>query len=942
MEAEGSASAVATPSSPQLDVALAPFADRRARFEENPAAGPFAEQRFEELNTTIKGLADLVGDMEQAGNQQHGQITARSFKDEVAEIQSNLLGLKELMSSAQGNHESREDLITQGSRDGQVPFFEPRPLEASVAPSTRSLAAEGTSEMIGQQQVGAEELFQQTTKALEVQLLNREVEAECLRAELLRRAEIDGQEVLEQALPPEPSRAAGLQQQAAQTLLNPFNNPYSTAGPSFGTEQTGPLWHELQQVKGKVSMLAKQLSQEKDQTFHLEQETRRMKGFAVEQAVQNGELQQELRAAARNLQEVVNEYQQQWAVLTQQVDILERHSLLCMPDMGFEDNGSNLQRLSSSPAVSLPQSSGGGTPPISPLRSPKRRPPSARQSWPPTSAGPAPAAQGLKHSEPRRQGTGTPPPRRVSSPEPRARRAPQQEDARPFNENLRRESSQRARGLSSSRSPSNARVSSPSRRHQTSRPSRSPSPNFTQIDEVDEMWYNLLQNSPEHHDMIIVKERPGVYRLGSASGRAIMAKVSYAGLQVRVGGGWEPAEAFLKRYSAGLLGHSTGSGDLASDGVTVPRPLSPRLLSPTKAWANRVGLPTAPDFRESRESQLGEHSRFTMSSADEESVTMATAPVTLRVAQRERAQSSESHGSTAPSPVGAQVSSVDRWLGFEAEAPPRVTVQVSQPTANDQMVSPRVEGLGKGTPAVKAFVANPPLNGLSPRMGSVADSRRQSTGPMPNAQSPTPTPPADPGISSRASSGPSSLRAPTSSGPSSIRAPTTAAAGATAPASTLSRTSSLPPALAPPPGPAAPLSARATAPVTVQTKDYGGMPLSRTTKSDSPATQPAPQWALDARGLGGRIPTQGFPTSVPLAVPTGMPSAMPNGMTMPSAMPLSGMPSAALPTSATLPTAVARPPARFSTASAVPMTLTQPPAVRSVAQAQHSAASQVI
>jgi hypothetical protein len=129
-------------------------------------------------------------------------------------------------------------------------------------------------------------------------------------------------------------------------------------------------------------------------------------------------------------------------------------------------------------------------------------------------------------------------------------------------------------------------------------------------DEMDEMWCGILQLFPEYPNWTLVKEKTGVYRMGHPAGKKILCKISHDGLQVRVGGGWMPAVAFLERHGPIVMsgrpedsspsrgmGRSGSSGSL--DQVELP-PSMERLLLPTKAWAQRIGINTTPDIREQR------------------------------------------------------------------------------------------------------------------------------------------------------------------------------------------------------------------------------------------------------------------------------------------------------------------------------------------------------
>jgi len=149
---------------------------------------------------------------------------------------------------------------------------------------------------------------------------------------------------------------------------------------------------------------------------------------------------------------------------------------------------------------------------------------------------------------------------------------------------------------------------------------------------MDELWCEALQGFPQYPDWVLVKEKHGVYRLGHANGKKILCRVSHAGLQVRVGGGWAGAAAFLARHGPAAMGparppgeggpssaaalttlaapintgNSVGNsgGDFLLATTTDAAPSSScsvdRLLLPTKCWAKKIGINTTPDLRELR------------------------------------------------------------------------------------------------------------------------------------------------------------------------------------------------------------------------------------------------------------------------------------------------------------------------------------------------------
>lgn len=116
-------------------------------------------------------------------------------------------------------------------------------------------------------------------------------------------------------------------------------------------------------------------------------------------------------------------------------------------------------------------------------------------------------------------------------------------------------------------------------------------------DEIDELWCRALQSFSANPDWVLVKERPGVYRLGSPAGKAIVSKVTHGGLQVRVGGGWMKSGDFLERYGPAVFGGGQPSTEEHPPSVE-------RLVTPTKCWASKIGVRTAPDYREQREASL--------------------------------------------------------------------------------------------------------------------------------------------------------------------------------------------------------------------------------------------------------------------------------------------------------------------------------------------------
>lgn len=136
------------------------------------------------------------------------------------------------------------------------------------------------------------------------------------------------------------------------------------------------------------------------------------------------------------------------------------------------------------------------------------------------------------------------------------------------------------------------------------------------MDAMDEMWCTVLASFPHQPDWLLVKERPGVYRMGGPAGKKVLCRISHGGLQVRVGGGWMPAMDFLDRYGptgmnpralvddVGLdYRDRNGTGGACVDHLTSMMETPPsmeRLLVPTKCWAQRIVIIKTPDLREQR------------------------------------------------------------------------------------------------------------------------------------------------------------------------------------------------------------------------------------------------------------------------------------------------------------------------------------------------------
>lgn len=130
------------------------------------------------------------------------------------------------------------------------------------------------------------------------------------------------------------------------------------------------------------------------------------------------------------------------------------------------------------------------------------------------------------------------------------------------------------------------------------------------LDPMDEMWRSVLQRFPQYPHWTLVKEKVAVYRLGSSEGRKVFCRVSRGGLQVRVGGGWMGALPFLAKHGPLCMGtgpngedmsslYGTGNSEHLRLMLEVPVDLE-RLLVPTKAWAQRIGVCKVADVREQR------------------------------------------------------------------------------------------------------------------------------------------------------------------------------------------------------------------------------------------------------------------------------------------------------------------------------------------------------
>lgn len=133
-------------------------------------------------------------------------------------------------------------------------------------------------------------------------------------------------------------------------------------------------------------------------------------------------------------------------------------------------------------------------------------------------------------------------------------------------------------------------------------------PRRSERDEVDMAWCHILQRLPEPpQDWRLEKERPNIYRM-SGFGRSILTRVSMTGLQVRVGGGWMDAEAFLLKHgpfesdggrpSAGGPPSPPSRGGSSGGSPSTQTESAPmdRLLAPTISWSNRLSA-RRPDQR---------------------------------------------------------------------------------------------------------------------------------------------------------------------------------------------------------------------------------------------------------------------------------------------------------------------------------------------------------
>jgi len=130
-------------------------------------------------------------------------------------------------------------------------------------------------------------------------------------------------------------------------------------------------------------------------------------------------------------------------------------------------------------------------------------------------------------------------------------------------------------------------------------------------DVIDELWCSALQRFPQYPHWTLLKEKRGIYRMGNPYGKKILCQVSHAGLQVRVGGGWMAAVPFLEKYGPTGMGTRPSEEKVSkvtterraceSMGSIIDTPASmERLLVPTKAWAQKIGINKNPDLREQR------------------------------------------------------------------------------------------------------------------------------------------------------------------------------------------------------------------------------------------------------------------------------------------------------------------------------------------------------
>lgn len=203
---------------------------------------------------------------------------------------------------------------------------------------------------------------------------------------------------------------------------------------------------------------------------------------------------------------------------------------------------------------------------------------------------------------------------------------------------------------------------------------------------MDQLWCRALRRIPECADCLLIKQRPGVYRLGHPGGRVIHSRVSHAGLQVRVGGGWVSAESFLRNHiSAGASAGTSTAPFSMSGAATLP---NGHVLSPTKSWANRIGLDTRPDFRNQRctgERRLDTYRAFSGEASND-------LPVSKRT-RRTSALSAQSGGSTQTCRSSTSKAQSDLPPCQPASSPP------SPSSSARQAACPNAGAIGSAAPA---------------------------------------------------------------------------------------------------------------------------------------------------------------------------------------------------------------------------------------------------
>jgi len=433
-----------------------------------------------------------------------------------------------------------------------------------------------------------------------------------------------------------------------------------------------PLRREWRKARDTCDQLGRRLEREKDLSLRLENERLRLEnvtlpvsGDAPKQSAQlQQQLQRELTRTTRGLGVVMQQYRQQWATLQKQVDTLEQHSRHCggptsqsptdstEKGIGGSVIGRSIGRqhsasrsLTPTPHVATPACVSA---PYSTAQPPRVAATALQSSKSSLRMGQRQRDQAGRqpHMPANTSWTGTRTPRREApatvvehsqmriSP----RQWPQQFiEVAPGGRQPKMPSSECPSTISSRSGMPRARTVSPRKR-------------TPQGDEADELLCSLLQRFPEYPHWILLKERPGVYRMGNSNGRTIV-KVSHAGLQVRIGGGWMDAQAFLERYgpqemaaascAAAVGAIESGEGSIkapAGPSMSMQRSNTPntggtgscggsqmtrslvsmeRLLAPTQSWARRIGLDTPSDVR-TRARRRGAYSKQVPSAAASE------------------------------------------------------------------------------------------------------------------------------------------------------------------------------------------------------------------------------------------------------------------------------------------------------------------------------------